>query len=58
MARDNPEINAIIIKPETVSPVAEQFSWLPFPCCCLPGRPFPIKSLALSAHVSPRTIHC
>ena len=25
--------------------------------CSPPGRPFPIKSLALSAHVSPRTIH-
>ena len=25
--------------------------------CSLPGCPFPIKSLALSAHVSPRTVH-
>ena len=36
---------------------AELFSWVPFPYCSPPGRPFPIKSLALSAHVSPQTIH-
>ena len=35
----------------------ERFSWVPLPCCSPPGRPFPIKSLALSAHVSPLTIH-
>ena len=29
----------------------------PLPCCSLPARPFPIKSLALPAHVSPWTIH-
>ena len=40
-----------------MSQVAEQFSWLPSPSCSPPGCPFPIKSLALSAHVSPRTIH-
>ena len=27
------------------------------PCCSLPACPFPIKSLALSAHVSPRTTY-
>ena len=37
--------------------MAEQFSWVPFPYCSSPGCPFPIKSLALSAHVSPQTIH-
>ena len=37
--------------------MAEQFSWVPLPYCSPPGCPFPIKSLALSAHVSPRTIH-
>ena len=37
--------------------MAEQFSWVPLPCCSPPGCPFPIKSLALSAHVSPQTIH-
>ena len=26
-------------------------------CCSLPQCPFPVKSLALSAHVSPGTIH-
>ena len=56
LAKDNPEINPIIIKPETSSHVAELFSWVPLPYCSLPGCPFPIKSLALSAHVSPRTI--
>ena len=57
LAKDNPETNPITIKPETVSHMAEQFSWVPLPYCSPPRRPFPIKSLALSAHVSPRTIH-
>ena len=52
-----PEINPITIKPQTTSHMAEQFSWVPWPYCSPPGCPFPIKSLALSAHVSPRTIH-
>ena len=39
------------------SHVAEQFSWVPLPYCSPPGCPFPIKSLALSAHVSPHTVH-
>ena len=37
--------------------MAEQFSWVPLPSCSPPGRPFPVKSLALSAHGSPQTIH-
>ena len=37
--------------------MAEQFSWVPLPSCSPPRRPFPIKSLALSAYVSPQTIH-
>ena len=45
------------IKPETASHAAEQFSWLPLPYCSPPGCLFPIKSLALSTHASPRTIH-
>ena len=57
LARDNPEANPITIKPETASHVAEPFSWGPLPCCSPPGRPFPIKSLASSARVSPRPIH-
>ena len=50
----NPETNLITTKPETVSHVAEQFSWVPLPYCSLPRRPFPIRSLALSAHGSPQ----
>ena len=36
-------------------PQMTQFSWVSLPSCSPPGCPFPIKSLALSAHVSPRT---
>ena len=57
LAKDHPETNPITIKPETVSHAAEQFSWVPLPYCSPPGCPFPIKSLALSAHESPQTIH-
>ena len=58
LAKDNPETNLITIKPETASHVAEQFSWVLLPYCSPPGYLFPIKSLALSAHVCTRTIHC
>ena len=57
LAKDNPETNPITIKLGTASHVTKQFSWVPLPSCSPPGCPFPIKSLALSAHVSPRTIH-
>ena len=57
LAKDDPETNPITIKPKTASHVTEQFSWVPFPSCSLPRCPFPIKPLALSAHVSPRTIY-
>ena len=57
LAKGHPETNPITIKPETASHAAEQFTWVPLPYCSSPGCPFPIKSLALSAHVSPRTIH-
>ena len=57
MAKDNPETNPITINPETVSHVAELFSWVPLPYCSSPRCPFPIKSLALSAHMSPWTSH-
>ena len=57
LAKDHMETNPITIKPETVSHAAEQFSWVPLPYCSPPGCPFPIKSLALSAHVSPQIIH-
>ena len=57
LAKDNLETNPITINPETASHVTEQFSWVPLPYCSPPRCPFPIKSLALSAQVSPRTIH-
>ena len=57
LAKDNPETNPITIKPETASHVAELFFWVPLPYCSSPRCPFPIKSLALSADLSPRTIH-
>ena len=57
LAKGHPKTNPITIKPKTESHAAEQFSWVSLPYCSPPGCPFPIKSLALSAHVSPRTIH-
>ena len=57
LAKDNMETNPITIKPETASQVTELFSWVPLPHYSPPGCTFPIKSLALSAHVSPQTIH-
>ena len=53
----NDWLRVTVIKPETSSHMAEQFSWVPLPSCSPPRRPFPIKSLALSTHVSPQTIH-
>lgn len=55
--RDNQETHPITIKPGTASRVAEQSFWVPLPCCSPPGRPFPTKRLALSAHVSPKRVH-
>ena len=57
LAKDHLETNPITIKPETASHAAEQFSWVPLSYCSPPGSPFPIKSLVLSARVSPQTIH-
>ena len=57
LAKHHPETNPITVKPETARHAAEQFSWVPFLYCSPRGCPFPIKSLALSAHVSPQTIH-
>ena len=57
LAKGNLEANPITIKTETVSHMAEQFSWLPLHYFSPPGCPFPIKFLALPAHVSPWTIH-
>ena len=50
LAKDSAETNPITIKPATANHLAEQSSWVP-------RRPLPIKSLALSACVSPETIH-
>ena len=57
LAKDNTETNPVTIKAKTASHVTEQSSWVPLPCCSPPGCPFPIKSFALSAHVSPWTTH-
>ena len=57
LAKDNPETNPITVKPETASHVSELFFWVPLPSCSPSGCPFPIKSLALPAHVSPWTIY-
>ena len=57
LARDNPKTNPITIKPETVSHVAEQVSWVPLLCYFPSGHPFPIKPFVLSACVSTWTIH-
>ena len=56
LAKDNSETNPNIVKLEAASHVAELF-WVSLPYCSPPGCPFPIKSLVLSAHVSPQTIH-
>ena len=52
LTRDNLETNPITIKPKTGSHMAEPSSWVPWPCCSPPGRPLPIKSLALPVWVS------
>ena len=57
LAKDNPETNPITIRSETASHVAELFFWVSLPYSSSPSCPFPIKSLALSAYASPRTIH-
>ena len=57
LTRNSLKTHSIPVKPKTVSHAAEQFPWVPLPCCALPRCPFPTKSLALSAHVSPQTIH-
>ena len=57
LVRDDLETNPITVKPETASYMAELFSWVPLPYCSPSGCSFPIISLALSAHVSPQTIH-
>ena len=56
LAKDNLEANPITIKAWDCEPGrAVLLGSLTY--CSPLGCPFPIKSLALSAHVSPRTIH-
>ena len=43
MARGNLEINPITIKPETVSHVVEQFSWVPLTLLLSARVPLPNK---------------
>ena len=50
------KLTPITIKPETVNQEAEQSSCVPVGCSS-PGASFPTKSFALSACVSPWTIH-
>ena len=49
LARVNLETNPVA---GTARHVTEPISCVLLPCCSLPGLPFPIKSLALSAQVS------
>ena len=55
LAKDNPETNPIAIKPETASHRAVLLGSLIL--LLSTWVPFPVKSLALSAHVSLQTIH-
>ena len=57
LVKDNVETNLVTIKPKTSSLVGEQPSWVPLLCCSPSRSPFPIKSLSLSARVSPGIIH-
>lgn len=54
-----PANSPLYYKPRDCEPRGEQSSWGPslLPLTPPPQRPFPIKSVALSARVSPRTIH-
>ena len=54
---NNPETSPITTKLETASPVAEQSSWAPSPCCPPPPRTFPVKSLDCVSMCVFQTIH-
>ena len=47
LARDSLETNRITMKPETVSQLAEQFSWVPLP---LPSKVSSFVSMCVSSH--------
>ena len=51
LAKDNLDTNPITIKPKT-EPCGRAVFLVPLPYCSLPGQLFPLKSLALSAHIS------
>ena len=57
LAKDNQETNPITIKPETAEPRGRAVLLGSLTLLLSTQCPFPIKSLALSAHVSPWTIH-
>ena len=52
-----PETYSITVKPDTVSHVAEEFSWVPFTLPLSDQVSFPMEPLVLSVCVSPLTIH-
>ena len=56
LAPGNREMKPITKKPKTASHMAEQLFWVPLSSCSPSKHPFPIKSLVLSAPVSPQTI--
>ena len=47
----------LTLSPKTASQMVEKYSWVLLPYCSPPGCPYPTKSLALSAPVSPWTIY-
>ena len=57
LAKDNPETNPITMKPEAVATWQSSPPGFPYPTTLQLRGPFPIKSLALPAHLSPWTIH-
>ena len=57
LAKENLETNPITIKPTTGSHVADLFSWVLLNFCSLPGHPFPIQYVALSARATPCITH-
>lgn len=54
LGRDNPETNPHYHKTQDCK-LRQNRSPGSLPCCSLPGHPFPIKSFALLAQVSPQT---
>ena len=57
MARENLETNPITIKPETVSPMAKQSSWVPLPSCFLPEQVKVARSCLMLCDPMDYTVH-